>query len=43
MSDLTAKIDVLDLLITVLREHEKALDESISRLNSAVNQLESKK
>ena len=29
---LTEKIDVLDLLIDVLREHEKRLDELIRRL-----------
>ena len=29
---LTEKIDVLDLLISVLREHEKRLDELIRRL-----------
>lgn len=30
----TEKIDVLDLLITVLREHEEALDALISRLEN---------
>jgi len=30
--DLTEKIDVLDMLIAVLREHEKALDDVVARL-----------
>ena len=29
------KIDVLDLLIEILREHEEKLDELISRLEAA--------
>ncbi|MFH2112480.1 MAG: hypothetical protein ABIJ47_14625 [Candidatus Bathyarchaeota archaeon] len=40
MSDLTAKIDVLDLIIHVLYEHEKKLDEAISKLDSRVNRIE---
>ena len=32
----TQKVDVLDLLIKVLEEHEKKLDELISRLESQV-------
>jgi len=32
----TEKIDVLDLLITILREHEEKLDELVARLEAAV-------
>ncbi len=32
MSEITEKMDVLDLLINVIREHEKRLDELVSRL-----------
>ena len=35
----TEKIDVLDLLITVLREHEEALDELVARLEAAASAL----
>ena len=34
------KIDVLDLLIAVLREHEKALDREISRLATMLKYYE---
>lgn len=30
--DLTEKIDVLDMIIAVLKEHEKALDDVVARL-----------
>jgi hypothetical protein len=33
----TEKIDVLDLIIEVLKEHEKALDEIVSRLDVRIN------
>lgn len=33
----TEKIDVLDLIIEVLKEHEKALDEIVSRLDARIN------
>jgi len=32
---LTEKIDVLDLIIAVLREHEEALDDLVYRLEKA--------
>jgi len=41
MSDLRTKIDVLDLIIQVLQDHEKTLDEAIARLEALVNHLES--
>ena len=31
----TEKIDVLDMLITILREHEEKLDELVNRLETA--------
>ena len=31
------KMDVLDLIIVTLKEHEKALDEIISRLDARLN------
>ncbi|MBL7079582.1 hypothetical protein ISS39_04575 [Candidatus Bathyarchaeota archaeon] len=31
------KIDVLDLIIETLKEHEKALDEIVSRLDARLN------
>ena len=37
---LSEKIDVLDLVIDVLREHEKRLDELISRLEKIVEKAE---
>ena len=36
----TEKIDVLDMLITILREHEEKLDELVERAEIAVNTLE---
>lgn len=38
--DLTEKVDVLDLIINVLKEHEKELDDKIDRLEKAVSILE---
>jgi len=35
----TEKIDVLELLISILREHEAKLDELVSRLEDAVLRL----
>lgn len=32
----TGKIDVLDLIINVLREHEKRIDELISKLEELI-------
>lgn len=32
----TAKIDVLELLIEILREHEAKLDELVSRLEASL-------
>ncbi len=37
---LSQKVDVLDLIIDVLREHEKKLDELISRLEKIVDKAE---
>ena len=34
--DYNKKVDVLDLIINVLQEHEKKLDELISRLEKLV-------
>jgi hypothetical protein len=31
------KMDVLDFIIVTLKEHEKALDEIVSRLNARLN------
>ena len=31
------KMDVLDLIIVTLKEHEKALDEIVSRLDARLN------
>jgi len=33
----TEKIDVLDMIITILREHEEKIDELVSRLEAAVD------
>jgi len=38
--DLTTKMDVLDLLITCLKEHEKELDNLTDRLEKATNIIE---
>lgn len=38
-SDLTVRIDVLDLLIAVLKDHEATLSENISRLEAAVERI----
>ena len=35
MVSYTEKIDVLDLLIDILRDHERKLDELVSRLEAA--------
>ena len=37
--DLAARVDVLDFLITILRDHEKTLSESIDRLEAATERL----
>jgi len=39
---LSQKVDVLDLIIDVLKEHEKKLDELISRLERIVEKHERK-
>jgi len=36
----TEKIDVLDLLIKILQEHEKKLDELVERLELWVNKID---
>ena len=36
----TEKIDVLDLLIEILMEHEKKLDELVTRLELLVEQID---
>jgi len=36
----TEKIDVLDMIIEVLREHEKALDDLVDRMTKAVSVAE---
>jgi hypothetical protein len=36
----TEKIDVLDLLIKILNEHEKKLDKIVERLENIANQAE---
>lgn len=33
----TQKIDVLDMIIEVLREHEKALDRLVNRMSEALD------
>lgn len=38
-SDLTVRIDVIDLIIVVLKEHEKTLSDSIDRLVEVVERL----
>lgn len=35
----TKQVDVLDMIIEVLREHEKVLDSQVARLEDAVNRL----
>jgi len=35
----TERIDVLDLIIQVLREHEKTLDQLIARLEGSINRF----
>jgi len=35
----TEKIDVLDMIITILREHEAKIDELVSRLEAAVDKM----
>ena len=35
----TSKVDVLDMIIEVLREHEKTLDALVRRLEDSVNRL----
>jgi len=34
------KVDVLDLVISTLKEHEKALDEAVHRLEKALDRVE---
>jgi len=34
MASYTEKIDILDLLISILQEHERKLDELVSRLEA---------
>ena len=36
----TDKVDVLDLLIKILKEHETELDAKVERLEAAVSRLE---
>ena len=38
--DLTTKMDVLDMVITCLQEHEKTVDNLIDRLEKAVRVIE---
>lgn len=38
-SDLTVRVDVLDLLIAVLKDHEAALSACADRLEAAVERL----
>ena len=33
----TEKLDVLDLIIETLKDHEKALDKIVSRLDTCIN------
>jgi len=35
----TEKIDVLDMIIEILQEHEKKIDELVSRLEAAVDKI----
>lgn len=39
----TEKIDVLDLLIEILQEHEKRIDELVARLELLVDRIEGEK
>ena len=43
MGDENTKIDVIDLIITVMQEHEKKLDELITRLEAITPTLEKEK
>lgn len=38
--DYSAKIDVLDLVINTLKEHERALDGLVERLERAMEKVE---
>lgn len=38
--DLTTKMDILDLVITCLKEHEKEVDNLVDRLEKAVSMAE---
>jgi len=38
-SDLTVRIDVLELLLMILKEHEKTLSESVERIELAVERI----
>ena len=38
-SEFTARVDVLDLIITVLKDHEKTLSESVERIELAVERI----
>ena len=37
--DLTVRIDVLELLLMILKEHEETLSESIKRLEDAIEKV----
>ncbi len=43
MCDENTKLDVMDLIIKVMQEHEKKLDELISRLEAITPTLEKEK
>ena len=38
--DLTGKIDVLDMIIDVLKDHERSFDAKLFRLETLINSLE---
>jgi len=38
--DFTAKIDALDFVIDVLKEHEKELDAALSKMEELITRLE---
>ncbi len=40
MNRFTEQIDVLDLLINILRQHEEKLDKQVSKLDILVSRLE---
>ena len=41
MTEMQDKLDMLDLLITALKEHEKKLDDLINRLETKLEKKES--